>query len=60
MGRGKTGVGYYTWHLVRLLPQVDPETMYVAWYLDIRGALERPRRPKFFEHTAPNLIDRGR
>ena len=36
----KTGVGYYTWNLLRLLPVVDPATDYVAWYLDARG----PRR----------------
>jgi glycosyltransferase involved in cell wall biosynthesis len=58
IGPNKTGVGYYAWHLIRLLPQVDPGTTYVAWYLDIRGALGRPRRPRFFERAAPNLVDR--
>jgi alpha-1,3-rhamnosyl/mannosyltransferase len=39
----KTGVGYYTWHLIHELPRVDPETRYVAWYLHAKG-LFRSRR----------------
>jgi glycosyltransferase involved in cell wall biosynthesis len=52
VGQPRTGVGQYTWHLVRLLPFVDPETTYVAWYLDPR-ALRRSRR---FEDV-PNLLE---
>ena len=54
---GKTGVGYYTWHLVRRLPLVDPATRYIAWYLNAGGFL---RRRRFFtEVQAPNLSERG-
>jgi glycosyltransferase involved in cell wall biosynthesis len=35
----KTGIGFYIWHLLRELPRVDPSTQYVAWYLDVKGAL---------------------
>lgn len=51
----KTGVGWYTWHLIRWLPEVDPETTYLAWYLHFRGLFNRRR---FFE-PQPNLIERG-
>jgi glycosyltransferase involved in cell wall biosynthesis len=50
----KTGVGYYTWHLLRLLPRSDPSTTFVAWYLAAggsRGALD--------DLAAPNLVKRG-
>jgi glycosyltransferase involved in cell wall biosynthesis len=40
----KTGVGYYTWHLLRLLPGVDPSDTYVAWYLNARALSGGPRR----------------
>ncbi len=35
----KTGIGYYTWHLLRELPRADPQTRYVAWYLRGRDLL---------------------
>jgi glycosyltransferase involved in cell wall biosynthesis len=41
----KTGIGYYTWHLLRLLPRVAPEVRFVAWYLDAKGTLGRPLDP---------------
>jgi glycosyltransferase involved in cell wall biosynthesis len=41
----KTGIGYYTWHLLRLLPRVAPDARFVAWYLDARGSLGRPLDP---------------
>ena len=41
----KTGVGFYTWHLLRLLPRLDPTTTYVAWYVDARSLLGGPRSP---------------
>ena len=28
VSRDKTGIGYYTWHLLRLLPELDPGTDY--------------------------------
>jgi glycosyltransferase involved in cell wall biosynthesis len=54
----KTGVGYYTWHLLRLLPAVDPGTTYVAWYLNAGAFVGGPRRP-LAELAAPNLVPRG-
>lgn len=54
----KTGVGYYTWHLLRLLPQVDPSTTYVAWYLNAGALLGGPRRP-LRALAAHNLVHRG-
>ena len=54
----KTGIGYYTWHLLRLLPRADPSTTYVAWYLNARELLGGPRRP-LRELAAPNLVERG-
>src|SRR5207247_663554 len=40
----KTGIGYYTWHLLKHLPEVDPGTEYVAWYLNARVLVGGPRR----------------
>lgn len=54
----KTGVGYYTWHLLRLLPQVDPTTTYVAWYLNAGALIGGPRRP-LAGLAGPNLVHRG-
>jgi glycosyltransferase involved in cell wall biosynthesis len=54
----KTGIGYYTWHLLQLLPRVDPQTCYVAWYLDIRGVLGLASRLRPARGTGPpNLIE---
>jgi glycosyltransferase involved in cell wall biosynthesis len=56
---GKTGVGYYTWHLIHQLPRVDPETTYLAWYLYARRLQGRPlffrdvREPNFVERWTP-------
>jgi glycosyltransferase involved in cell wall biosynthesis len=59
MPHARTGIGYYTWHLVTRLPRVDPDATFVAWYLDARGALGlHPRRRLFDEIRAPNLVDR--
>jgi len=55
--REKTGVGYYAWHLIRRLPEVDPETTYVAWYVHVRTVLQRPRH--FDDVRLPNLRERG-
>jgi glycosyltransferase involved in cell wall biosynthesis len=53
---GKTGVGYYTWHLIHWLPRVDPETTYLAWYLYVRRL---QGRPLFFRDVRePNLVER--
>ncbi len=45
----KTGVGWYTWHLLHRLPVVDPETQYLAWYLYAKGLL---RHRRFFPDAA--------
>lgn len=44
----RTGVGYYTWHLLKHLPAVDPNSEYVAWYLNAR-ALTGGRRRRLAE-----------
>lgn len=59
MAHARTGIGYYTWHLVSRLPRADPDTRFVAWYLDVRGALGlNSRRDPFEDVHAPNLLDR--
>jgi glycosyltransferase involved in cell wall biosynthesis len=40
----KTGVGYYTWNLLRQFPRVDPSTRYLAWYLNAKVLLGGSRR----------------
>jgi len=52
--RDKTGIGYYAWHLLRLLPDVDPTSTYLAWYLNPYAVLGARR---FFE-PRPNLRER--
>ncbi|HEX2089029.1 MAG TPA: glycosyltransferase family 1 protein [Actinomycetota bacterium] len=49
-----TGVGQYTRQLLRLLPRLDPQSTYLAWYLNARGVLGGPRR-MFTDIAAPNL-----
>jgi len=59
MPHARTGVGTYTWHLIRRLPIVAPDTTFVAWYLDVRAALGLERRRRLFEDVrAPNLVER--
>jgi glycosyltransferase involved in cell wall biosynthesis len=53
----KTGVGFYAWHLLRLLPAVDPSTTYVAWYLSATAAFRPWRRHRFFPDV-PRLRER--
>jgi glycosyltransferase involved in cell wall biosynthesis len=54
----KTGVGWYTWHLLHRLPVVDPETHYLAWYLHAKGLFRHRRffpeaaRHNFAEHAS--------
>lgn len=53
----KTGVGFYSAHLIRRMPVLDPETEYVAWYLNAGGFL---RGRRFFRDVrARNLRERG-
>ena len=59
MPLARTGVGSYTWHLIRRLPGVAPDITFVAWYLDVRAALGLDRRARMFADVgAPNLLDR--
>ncbi|MGH2525729.1 MAG: hypothetical protein ACRDG2_03185, partial [Actinomycetota bacterium] len=53
----RTGVGRYTWQLVRRLPLVDPSTRYVAWYLNAGGVLTGRRF--FMDVGASNLVEHG-
>jgi alpha-1,3-rhamnosyl/mannosyltransferase len=53
----RTGVGNYAWQLIRRLPEVDPDTRYVAWYVHSRAAIRRWRH--FDDVSAPNLRERG-
>ena len=52
----RTGVGQYTRAVLRALPPADPETRFVAWYLDVRRIGTRPRR---FAGWAANLSERA-
>jgi glycosyltransferase involved in cell wall biosynthesis len=59
MPGARTGVGAYTWNLVRRLPAAAPDLELVAWYLDVRAALGIDRRPHLFADVgAPNLVER--
>jgi glycosyltransferase involved in cell wall biosynthesis len=53
----RTGVGQYTRQLLRLLPRLDAESTYIAWYLNARGLLGGSRR-MFTDIAAPNLRER--
>jgi glycosyltransferase involved in cell wall biosynthesis len=53
----RTGVGQYTWQLLRWLPRVDPETAYVAWSLDARGLMAGTSAGRGLA-AAPNLTER--
>ncbi len=50
--RQRTGVGHYTDQLLRRLPAADPQSGYVAWYLDARGAHRGA-----FAGISPNLTE---
>jgi glycosyltransferase involved in cell wall biosynthesis len=52
----RTGIGMYTAAVLRHVPAADPETRYVAWYLDVRGTLSNRR---WFRGWAPNLSERA-
>lgn len=54
---GMTGIGHYTRHLLERLPMVDPDSEYVAWYLNARGLVSSwERRRRFPERR--NLRER--
>jgi glycosyltransferase involved in cell wall biosynthesis len=58
---GMTGIGHYTRELILRLPEVDPATTYVAWYLHARraarpwrwGRRRFPRRSNLVERWSP-------
>lgn len=53
-----TGIGFYTRELVERLPLVDPQTDYLAWYLNARAVL-KPWRMRHRFARRPNLRERG-
>ncbi len=56
----RSGVGNYVWHLLCLLPEVDPQSTYVAWYLNPRAMLRPLRVRRFFKDVSrPNLVNRA-
>jgi len=57
LGSLPTGVGHYAARLIRHLPEADPGTEYVAWYLHARG-LFHPRR-FFGDVHARNLTEKA-
>jgi glycosyltransferase involved in cell wall biosynthesis len=57
LGARMTGVGHYTRELIHRLPEVDPGTTYLAWYLHARRALS-PRRWRSTFPPHPNLVER--
>ena len=54
----RTGIGHYARELILRLPEVDPETTYVAWYLNARRLLRPWRWGRRFFPRRPNLIER--
>jgi glycosyltransferase involved in cell wall biosynthesis len=56
IGPRRTGIGHYARALLRFLPLAGPESQFVAWYLDMRGAGRTSAR---FAGWAPNLTERA-
>jgi glycosyltransferase involved in cell wall biosynthesis len=55
----RTGVGNYAWNLIHLLPQIDPESTYVAWYLGTPAMLRPWRLRRLLkELSQPNVVNR--
>jgi glycosyltransferase involved in cell wall biosynthesis len=54
----RTGVGHYARELILRLPQVDPETRYLAWYLHARRLIRPWRWRRGFFPRRPNLTER--
>lgn len=57
-GAVMTGIGFYTKEMVERLPIVDPQTDYLAWYLNARSALKPWRTRRVFARRS-NLRERG-
>jgi glycosyltransferase involved in cell wall biosynthesis len=54
----RTGVGHYAGELIHRLPEVDPATTYMAWYLNGRRVLRPWRWGRHVFPRRPNLIER--
>jgi glycosyltransferase involved in cell wall biosynthesis len=54
----KTGIGYYTWHLLQHFPKVDPASTYVAWYLNF-GRLMGRRDDRFGDRIPKEIEERS-
>lgn len=55
---GMTGVGHYARELILRLPQADPRTTYVAWYLNARRLVRPWRWSRRFFPPRSNLVER--
>jgi glycosyltransferase involved in cell wall biosynthesis len=55
---GRTGVGHYARELILRLPEVDPTTTYIAWYLNAQRVLRPWRWSRRFFPRRPNLVER--
>jgi glycosyltransferase involved in cell wall biosynthesis len=53
-----TGVGHYAREMILRLPDVDPTSTYVAWYLNARRLLRPWRWDRRFFPRRPNLVER--
>jgi glycosyltransferase involved in cell wall biosynthesis len=53
-----TGVGHYTRELILRLPEVDPRTTYIAWYLNARRLVRPWRWDRTLFPRRPNLRER--
>jgi glycosyltransferase involved in cell wall biosynthesis len=54
----RTGIGHYARELILRLPEIDPDTTYVAWYPNARRLLRPWRWGRRFFPRHPNLIER--
>jgi glycosyltransferase involved in cell wall biosynthesis len=55
---GMTGVGHYIRELLLHIPNVDPATTYIAWYLNARRLFRPWRWDRRFFPVRPNLVER--
>ncbi|MGH2662226.1 MAG: glycosyltransferase family 4 protein [Actinomycetota bacterium] len=55
---GMTGVGFYARELIRRLPEVDPGTTYIPWYLNARRVVRPWRWSRRFFPQRSNVEER--
>ncbi|MGH2686633.1 MAG: glycosyltransferase family 4 protein, partial [Actinomycetota bacterium] len=55
---GMTGIGIYARELIFRLPEVDPKTTYVPWYLNAKRALRPWRWDRRFFPRRRNVVER--